>query len=654
MMICGHAKGSRFLEDCLHHIAWTREVSVRATKNVDAMPRSQNMKVGESSSSAWWCFAALCVALPLLIFPFIDHDPLNLEPDVGNLIVWSTDFKKWLLGAGTQFFAVKPAGYPPYFDGQSIFYALLSFVTDGSSTAEGSMLLTYRYLNAAAWVGGGLLLFLSAWQLSRSAILSTALVLLYATMSTLLEISLLRIDHFVMGLLVAMIAISLRIADRPTSVPVAALLGVVVALTVATKISSVLLCSVCIPAIVVAFRRGWWNLRHAVAFFGVAILLSALFFARYLFYWHDFLRILVEKYVATQSWVGLVPNTPWLYYSWTFPVYQFGALFTVGALVASGLTLIYSRMSVACATVAWPLLGLTLFGIPQMKYDHFGLTYVPFYLLAPAAVLPFFRSQRIRIALVLMPALALPLSFNHYATLAYSALGRDESIEATRIVPKRWITEHILPGTRVGLYITNPLPENSNMPYKFSAELFNFPYLDADKMRQFRPPSFAELERRYDVLLLSDCYESVFDNIFQRYGADDRRAEWSSFVEELGRRYRTIRFAASTRSYCQKEVDVYVIHNEALSRPLDEQNIELLIDSVNLPNTAALTNISKAVLKSYAESWCNVSNTLRHWKALLTLHHGALEFLNLFDAPVVGESSNWNIIPADSDTGLCL
>jgi hypothetical protein len=626
----------------------------RVTKNVGIVSRSQNMKVGESSSLALWCFAALGVALPLLIFPFIDHDPLNLEPDVGNLIVWSTDFKKWILGAGTQFFAVKPAGYPPYFDGQSIFYALLSFVRDGFSTAEGSMLLTYRNLNAMAWIGGGLLMFWSAWQLSRSAILSTAVALLYATTSTLLEISLLRIDHFIMCLLVAMIAISLRIANRPTPISVAALLGVVVALTVATKISSVLLCSVCIPAIVVAFRRGWWNLRHAVALFGAAILLSALFFVRYLFYWHDFVRILVEKYVATQSWVVLIPNTPWLYYSWTFPVYQFGPLFTGAALVASGLTLVYSRTSVACAIVAWPLLGLTLFGIPQMKYDHFGLTYVPFYLLAPAAVLPFFRTQKIRIAFILMPALALPLSFDHYATLAYSALERAHSIEATRIVPKRWITEHVLPGTRIGLYITNPLPQNSDMPYNFSAELFNFPYLDADKMRQFRPPNFAELERRYDVLLLSDCYESVFENIFQRYGADDRRAEWSSFVEELGRRYRTIRFAASTRSYCQKEVDVYVIHGETLSGPLDEQNIDRSKDLGNLTTTATLANTSKVILKSYAESWCNVSNTLSHWKAPLALHQGALEFLNLFGTPVVGASSNWNIIPADSDIGLCL
>jgi len=302
---------------------------------------------GIESSSARWCFAALCVALPLLIFPFVDPGALNLEPDVSNLIVWSTEFKKWILGNGTQFFAVKPAGYPPYFDGQSIVYALLSFITDGFSTAEGSMILTYRYLNAIAWVGGGLLMFWSAWQLSRSAILSTALVLLYATTSTLLEISLLRIDHCVMCLLVAIIAISLRIANRPTTISVAALLGVVVALTVATKISSVLLCSVCVPAIVVAFRRGWWGLGHAVALLGAAIPLSALFFLRYLFYWQDLLRILEEKYVAAQLWIDLIPRTPWLYYSWTFPVYQFGVLFTLGALAASCLALIYSRRSIA-------------------------------------------------------------------------------------------------------------------------------------------------------------------------------------------------------------------------------------------------------------------------------------------------------------------
>jgi hypothetical protein len=604
------------------------------------------VKVNESSP-ARWCFAVLCVALPLLIFPFIDRGPLNLEPDVSNLIVWSTEFKKWLLGGGTQFFAAKPGGYPPYFDGQSVVYALLSFVTDGFSTAEESMLLTYRYMNAVAWVGGALLMFWSAWQLSRSAILSTAVVLLYGTTSTLLEISLLRIDHLVMFLLAAIIALSLRIATRPTRISVAAVLGVVLALTAATKISSILLCLVCVPAIVVAFRRGWWSLRHAIVLFGAAIPLSTLFFLRYLFYWQDLLRILQEKYLAAQLWIDLIPRTPWLYYSWTFPVYQYGAIFTLGTLAASCVALFYSRTSVACATIAWPLLGLTLFGIPQMKYDHFGLTFVPFYLLAPAAVLPFIRTRKIRIGFVLALALAFPLSFNHYATLAYSALDRAHSIEATRIAAKNWITEHVLPGTRIGLYITNPLPQNSSMPYNFNAELFTFPYLDADKMREFRPPSFADLERRYDVLLFCDCYETVFDQIFQRYGADDRRVEWSSFVEELGSRYRTIRFAASTRSYCVKEVDVYVIHAETLKGPLDDKNIEPPIALEGLKTASAFANISKAFLKSYAGTWCTVSNTLSHWKGSSTLHQDALAF-------PVNASPNWNIIPADSDINQCL
>jgi 4-amino-4-deoxy-L-arabinose transferase-like glycosyltransferase len=504
----------------------------------------------------------------------VDNRPLILEGDAGGLIIWSTEFKEWLLESREQFFAVKPGGYPPYFDGQSIFYALLSFITDGFSTAQGPMILTYRYVNALAWVGGGLLMFSSAWQVCGNAILSTALVFLYATTPALLEVSLLRIDHLIMCLFMAMIAISLWIADRPTPISMGVLLGAVMALAVATKISSVLLCSVCVPAIAVAFRRGWWSLHHVVALLGAAALLSALFFLRYLFYWRDFIWILTQKYSDTQSWVGLVPRTPWLYYSWTFPVGQFGLPFTVVALAASGLALIYSRRSVKCAVVAWPLLGLTLFGIPQMKYDHFGLSFLPFYLLAPAAVLPFFRERKLRIAWILAPILAFPFSFGHYAGLVYAALERNRSIEVTRIAPGRWIAEQVRPGTRVGFYSQSnvTLPQIWDMPYNFSTELFNFPYLDADKMRQFRPPSFADLEARYDVLLLSDCHVWIYDYTFQRYGAEDRRAEWSNFVEELGRRYRTIRFAAPTPNYCVKEVDIYVIHPEALTaRPLESE-----------------------------------------------------------------------------------
>jgi hypothetical protein len=154
----------------------------------------------------------------------VDNRQLILEGDAGGLIIWSTEFKEWLLESREQFFAVKPGGYPPYFDGQSIFYALLSFITDGFSTAQGPMILTYRYVNALAWVGGGLLMFSSAWQVCGNAILSTALVFLYATTPALLEVSLLRIDHLIMCLFMAMIAISLWIADRPTPISIGVLL----------------------------------------------------------------------------------------------------------------------------------------------------------------------------------------------------------------------------------------------------------------------------------------------------------------------------------------------------------------------------------------------------------------------------------------------
>lgn len=111
---------------------------------------------------------------------------------------------------------------------------------------------------------------------------------------------------------------------------------------------------------------------------------------------------------------------------------------------------------------------------------------MPFYLLAPAAVLPFVRAQKLKIACVLVPALAFPLSFNHYTALTYAAVERAHSIEVTRIAPRRWIAEQVRPGARVGYYAQGQvtLPQIWDMPYNFSTELFNFPYLDADKMRQ--------------------------------------------------------------------------------------------------------------------------------------------------------------------------
>ena len=122
-----------------------------------------------------------------------------------------------------------------------------------------------------------------------------------------------------------------------------------------------------------------------------------------------------------------------------------------------------------------------------------------------------------------LPALALPFCVPNYMEAA-----RQASIEITRTKPRQWLAGHVKPASRIGYYHLNShvtLPQVWDMPYRFASELFDFPYLDAEKMRGFRQPSFAAIEARYDVLLLSDCHIDIYGGVFHLYEASDMRLE---------------------------------------------------------------------------------------------------------------------------------
>lgn len=477
-------------------------------------------------------------------------------------------------GPDPQFLALKPDAYKPYFDGQSILYAGLSFLTNGTATDEGSFILLYRRLNAFTWVGGCVLLFFSAQLLCASALTAAALTLIYAMTWTLVGVSLLRIDHLIMCLLMAVILLSLVIARRQTSPALAALLGALLALTAMTKISSILLCAVPLPAIIVALRRGWWTCRHLVALVLVGVTLTAFLAVRYLSHAGDLFEILAGKYRRTTgAWETLVGMTPLSYYSWEFPILQYGAAFTVVTLAASLMTLVEARRSAAMATIALPLAGLTLFGMTQLKYHHFGLSFVPFYILAVAAAAGWIEERwpRWTYAVLVLPALALPVCVPNFVEAARAAVQRNASIEITRIRPRQWVIDHVRSGSRVGYYLASQvtLPQVWDLPFRFGTELFEFPYQDGDRMRTFAAPGFGDVEARYDVILLNDSHIAIYEGVFRAYGAPDRQAEWNEFAEELGRRYPTVRFRAETKNYGVQEAVVHVINPAALITPID-------------------------------------------------------------------------------------
>ncbi|MDQ8728342.1 hypothetical protein [Bradyrhizobium sp. LHD-71] len=517
---------------------------------------------------AWqpWAIALLLI-LPWGIYPFIDFNPYIFEGDVGNLTTWASQFKEMLLARHANFVLVPPnAGYPPYFDGYSVLYAILSFPLNGFATDEGSMVFAFRLINAAVWTCSALTLFFSAWFLSRNALLAFSLAIIYAASPGLLSATLLRMDHLIMLMLNAMILLSLVIASRPTSTYLAATLAAVMAILIATKISSIALCVTAAPAVIIALYRRWWSIRHVLVALSVGAAVSVLLWIRYLFHLPDFFDIVFAKYLDLKAWDTLVGTSDWAYYFWTYPIKQWGSTFNVAVALASAVVVAVSARKPWLLPIAVPLIVLSLIGLFQQKYDRFAFSFFPLYLLAFAALAQLLGKWKI--VAVLFPLIGLSAAIPNYIASAKEASNASASIQATRIEPKNWIRANVKPGSRVGSYASSyvTLPPIWDMPYKFVQTFFNFPYLDGPKMREYRPPSMKDIEDHYDVILLSDCHLQIYDGTFRAWDAQARALEWRGFATELFKRYRTEYFEAQSKNYCVRRIYVVVVNPDALLR----------------------------------------------------------------------------------------
>jgi hypothetical protein len=512
----------------------------------------------------------LAVVLAALTLPFVDRYPHVLEGDSENCIAWALELKRWLVLGDPAFFQEPLGGYPPYFDAQSILYSLVSLVAIGPSLDHGHMVLFFRYANACCWIGSVLLLYASARLLTGWSLFSLLLALVYAASDAVLALSLLRIDHFVLVGYLAVIYLSLRVASGPTSARTAALLGAVLALVTASKISSVVLCIVALPAVAAAVKRRWWGARHGAAFAAAGATLSALLFVRYIHHAAQLGPILSSKYVSTQMWRIYLGGSPW-FYNWQFPVEQYGRAMMVAVYLAVVLALRDGGWrSPTAQVVLLPLLVLSLFGASQMKYAHFALSFLPLYLLTLALALrllgPMAKGRVAPFAIGLLPLLAAPTCAQAVWARGKEIAGRKESIEITRVRARAWLDAHVRPRSRIGYYAASEvtLPPMFDSPLRRSTGLFDFPYLDPERLRSFRPPSFEELEGTYDLVALSDCHRAIYRFAFEQVGALDRAAEWDGFVRELAHRYPAMTFRARTPNYCVSEVSFYVLNPTAL------------------------------------------------------------------------------------------
>jgi hypothetical protein len=150
----------------------------------------------------------------------------------------------------------------PYFDGPFVFYALISFAAHAlsvigviSSKLDGARelnIFTLKYSNAVLHAFAIGLMFLSAYRLSRSTIAGVLAALAFASCRQIYLIDLLRIDQFILPLLILLVFFSIVLLQDGPSRCRGVLVGCCVGAYLTCKISGLYV--VIFPALAVAIR----------------------------------------------------------------------------------------------------------------------------------------------------------------------------------------------------------------------------------------------------------------------------------------------------------------------------------------------------------------------------------------------------------------
>jgi hypothetical protein len=156
----------------------------------------------------------------------------------------------------------------------------------------------------------------------------------------------------------------------------------------------------------------------------------------------------------------------------------------------------------------------------------------------------------------------------HYAKHRFQAINRPESIRVTRLEPRKWIQKHVPPHARLAtVWHEWAEPPIQDLGFKFVPS-FLTPALDLEQLAKFHPPSIAELEAAWDIVMVNDFYLWISqDRELRNAGFPQNADKWPPFWKQLAKQYPMKRFTAAVPNYCVREITVYVIHPEILIDP---------------------------------------------------------------------------------------
>jgi hypothetical protein len=558
-------------------------------KRVEAMDKAGNW--------AMILAVTLTVAGWLATFPLIDrYYQFAFEPDSQ---VYTIPVTAGFYAAVRQFdLSALPELDPdkPYLDAPFVIYAAAANLVSNVNyllrldrallDVKTLLIFTIRHTNAIlSALSVGLFCLAVRW-LFGSNLVALILSLLFLFSPQRLSVDLLRIDHVILFLIVALYYLTFRMLQLPQKSWPFILAGICAAMLANTKPN--MLSHLVIPMTALFMLKYHRRLGKGVVWrFGAAFgAVLGLLMLRYLLNWDIIGDIWMARLAKLSAWYGALDKEPYTYYNWSF-FSGYGIVFLLLAVIMVGIVAWItirrwnershqqdSRIVLLLCFVLFSILGAL-----SPKVPRWGVHFIPLYLFIIAAGfsvlihdIPRFRglnAGRVIIIglgmLVLVPSLV--LSAVEYRGLCIEAEQREISIERTRLAPRRFFQEHIKPGARVAFYKHAwANPPIFNLDYRFDFDTLAFPYLNVQLMRGFLPPTFESLESRVDVVMLEDYHLRQQIEILDRHGLHRQLSLWRRFYEGLEDRYPRIDFKSDFPNYGVRHVMIYVVDESVFDK----------------------------------------------------------------------------------------
>ena len=512
---------------------------------------------------------------------------LTADFDYGNVRMFYDALSTW------NWLRLPPPVPFVYFEGQNIIYAVAVHIYEAvrglfmaPASFRDATIVTVGLVNAIAHVLATFVFFSTARLLSRNVAIAVLLAALFAWSPQLLDIEIFRIDRLMLLPLAVLLHMSILITRLEAGWREGAILGLAMAVLIATKLTGILFGAFPGSALLAVIffhtdRARVWRCVRAVVIGALAIGLPvlAILMIRYLLDASHFMATVRAGYEQQIRWNSVLPFTPRLYYN--VELFKgYGPLLLVAVILASG-SVLYRAVFRRDMTALWVFFNLAMFsiaGVFLIKYERGGYHLIPLYLYALAIAFAHLQdvfprltptyARAIGVAVLMFPLAWITVA---YAKSAHIGWRKERAMDQTRFAARDWMAANFAPGSRICMMSDTEWanPQLDGLGFRVTSRLFTLPFLSAPDMRDLIPPRPFQVRATCDAIVFNDAHLKLYLDTFRLQGSAQRAREWEDFLAALNRAYPPRAFTSKTPVFYVKDVDVYDLRGAPAADPED-------------------------------------------------------------------------------------